>query len=228
MAKWNNLYNYYEYVVCSYEVDESIWLPSESTDQLLFALLHVCIVKVFPEKECWSVSASNNNSIKCLTCKRITSITKVKGWHFIFNWITNVLNSITKAPGGGGALPYVGGYQVPVNRPPFFTPILHPMTPFFYSVHTQWPLFSTFVPHFTWKLQIFCALRAHFVKFNDFVAISTENLQILPWNCIFAHWMTHIFGSPHQKSPHFFGAHTEWPPFFDDILHRMPPIFVLQ
>ena len=31
----------------------------------------------------------------------------------------------------GGALPYVGGYQVPVSRPPFFTPTLHPMTPFF-------------------------------------------------------------------------------------------------
>ena len=39
---------------------------------------------------------------------------------------------------GGGALPYVGGYQVLVNRLLYFTPTLHPMTPFFfYSVHTQ-------------------------------------------------------------------------------------------
>ena len=50
--------------------------------------------------------------------------------------------STTRCPiemgfGPGGALPYVGGYQVRVNRPPFFMPTLHPMTPFFYSVHTQ-------------------------------------------------------------------------------------------
>ena len=93
---------------------------------------------------------------------------------------------------GGGALPYVGGYQVPVNRPPFFTPILHPMTPFFH-----------FCIKFYIKIANFCALRAHFEKFNVFVAILTENLQILHWNCIFAHWMTPFFGSPHQKSPHF-------------------------
>ena len=61
-----------------------------------------------------------------------------------------------------------------------------------------------------------------------FVAILRENLQILPWNCIFVHWMSPIFESPHQKSPHFFGAHTEWPPFFYEILHRMPPIFALR
>ena len=119
-------------------------------------------------------------------------------------------------------------YQVPVNRPPFLTPTLHPMTPLFYSVHTQWPPFSHFCIKFYIKIANFCALCPHFEKFNDFVAILTENLQILPWNCIFAHWMTPIFGSPHQKSPHFFGAHTEWPPFFDEILHRMPPIFVFR
>ena len=129
---------------------------------------------------------------------------------------------------GGGALPYVGGYQVPVNRPPFFMPTLHPMTPFFHSVHTHWPPFFHFCIKFYIKIANFCALCAHFEKFNDFVAILTGNLQILPWNCTFAHWMTPISGSPHQKSPHFFGAHTEWPPFFDEILHRMPPIFVLR
>ena len=82
--------------------------------------------------------------------------------------------------------------------------ILHPMTPFFYSVHTQWP------PFFHAN---FCVLRAHFEKFKDFVAILAENLQILPWNCIFAHWMTPIFGSPHQKNLFF------WCP------HRMTPFF---
>ena len=129
---------------------------------------------------------------------------------------------------GGGALPYVVGYQVPVNRPPFFTPILHPMTPFFYSVHTQWPPFFHFCIKFYIKIANFWARRAHFEKFNDFVAILKENLQILPWNCIFPHGMTPILGSPHQKSPRFFGTHTEWPPFFDEILHWMPPIFVLR
>ena len=89
-------------------------------------------------------------------------------------------------------------------------------------------LFFHFGIKFYIKIANFCALRAHFEKFNDFVAILTENLQNLPWNCIFAHWMTPIFGSAHQKSPHFFGAHTEWPPFFDEILHRMPPIFILR
>ena len=54
----------------------------------------------------------------------------------------------------GGALPYVDGYQLPVFRPTFFMPILHPMTPFFYSVHTQWPPFSAFVLNFTYKLHI--------------------------------------------------------------------------
>ena len=119
-----------------------------------------------------------------------------------------------------GALPYVGGYQVPVNRPPFFTPTLHLMTPFFHSVHTQWPPFFHFCIKFYIKIANFCALRAHFEKCNDFVTILTKNLQILPWNCTFAHWMTPISGSPRQKSPHFFfffffDAHTEWPPFFD-------------
>ena len=100
--------------------------------------------------------------------------------------------------------------------------------PFFYSVHTQWPPFFHFCIKFYVKIANFSALRAHYEKFNDFVAILTENLQILPWICIFAHWMTTLFGSPHQKSPHFFAAHTEWPAFFDEILHWMLPNFVLR
>ena len=102
------------------------------------------------------------------------------------------------------------------------------MTPFFYSVHTQWPPFFHFCIKFNIKIANFARFARIFEKFDDFVGILTENLQILPWNCNFAHWMTPIFGSPHQKSPHFFGAHTEWPPFFDEILHWMPPIFVLR
>ena len=115
---------------------------------------------------------------------------------------------------GGGALPYVGGYQVPVNRPPFFTQILHPMTPFFYSVHTQWPPFFHFCIKFYPKIAFFCSLCAHFEKFNDFVAILIEILQILPYNCIFAHRMTPIFGESTPNKPPFF-----WCP------HRMTPSF---
>ena len=37
--------------------------------------------------------------------------------------------------------------------------------------------------------------------------------------------MTPIFGVHIKKEPISFGAHTEWPPFFNEILHRMPPAF---
>ena len=100
-----------------------------------------------------------------------------------------------------------------------------PNDPLFYSVHTQWPPFFHFCIKFYIKIANFCALLAHFEKFNDFVAILKANSQILPWNCIFAHWMTPIFGSPHPKSPHFFGAHTEWPPFFWRNLTPNAPYF---
>ena len=61
---------------------------------------------------------------------------------------SNVMLSNVSVP-GGGALPYVGGYQVPVNRPPFLTPILHPMTPFFIRFTPNDPLFPTFESNFT-------------------------------------------------------------------------------
>ena len=122
--------------------------------------------------------------------------------------------------GPGGALPYVGGYQVPVNRPPFFTPILHPMTPFFYSVHIQWPPFFQFCIKFYIKSANFCALCTHFEKSNDFVAILTENLQILPWNCILhAEWPPFLW--VHTKK----GAHTKWPPFFLTKFYTECPYF---
>ena len=75
------------------------------------------------------------------------------------------------------------------------------------------------------KIINFSALRVHFEKFNDFEAILKGNLQILPWNCIFAHGMTPIFGSPHQKKPPFFW----WPhwmtPFFRRNLTLNAPYF---
>ena len=62
--------------------------------------------------------------------------------------------------GGGGAIPCVGGYQVPVNRPPFFTQILHPMTPFFIQSTPNDPLFSTFVPNLHKNCKFLHASRA--------------------------------------------------------------------
>ena len=98
------------------------------------------------------------------------------------------------------------------NDPLFlFSP--QPMTPFF-------PLLYQILH----KIANFCALRAHFEKFNDFVAILTENLQILPWNCIFAHWMTPIFGSPNQKSPLFL-VPTPNDPLFSTKSYTERPLF---
>ena len=133
------------------------------------------------------------------------------------NWFHDTGHHVARTSGRikpGGALPYVGGYQVPVNRTPFFTPILHPMTPFFIQFTPNEPLFPLLYQILHKKYANFCALRAHFEKFNDFVAILKGNSQILPWNCIFAHWMIPIFGSPHQKKAPFF-----WCP------HRMTPFF---
>ena len=49
----------------------------------------------------------------------------------------------------GGALPYVGGYQVPVNRPLFLHCPYTQWPPFFIQSTPSDPLFSTFVSNFT-------------------------------------------------------------------------------
>ena len=100
-----------------------------------------------------------------------------------------------------------------------------PNDPLFYSVHTQWPPFFHFCIQFYIKIANFCALRTHFEKFNDFVAILTENFQILPWICIFAHWMTPIFVSPHQKKSPFFWCPHRMIPFFRRNLTPNAPYF---
>ena len=113
----------------------------------------------------------------------------------------------------GGALPCVGGYQVPVNRPPFFTPILHPMTPFFYSVHTQWPPFFHFCIKFYIKIAHFCALRAHFEKFNNFCGNLNRKFANFALKLHFCTLNDPHFWESTSESPHFLGAHTEWPLF---------------
>ena len=109
-----------------------------------------------------------------------------------------------------GGTPICRGYQVPVNRPPFLRQSYNQWPPFF-SVHTQWPHFFHFCIKFYIKIANFCALREHFEKFNDFVAILTENLQILPWNCICT-----------LNDPHFWESTPKKPPFFW-CPHRMTP-----
>ena len=108
---------------------------------------------------------------------------------------------------------------------PFFYADPTPNDPLFYSVHTQWPPFFHFCMKFYMKIANFLRASAHFEKFNDFVAILTENLQILPWTCIFAHWITPIFGSPQQRSPHFFWCPHQMIPFFRRNLTPNAPNF---
>ena len=85
---------------------------------------------------------------------------------------------------------------------PLFLRRSYTQWPLFYSVHTQWPPFY----HFCIKFYIKIA------KFNDFVAILTENLQILPWNL---HFCT-------LNDPHFWESTPKKPPFFW-CPHRMNP-----
>ena len=82
---------------------------------------------------------------------------------------------------GGGALPYVGGYKMPVNRPIFYTD-LSPNDPFF-------PQYTPNDPFFPLSYQIlqtnckFSRASSAFEKFSNF-NIEFANLA---WNCIFAH-----------------------------------------
>ena len=97
--------------------------------------------------------------------------------------------------------------------PFFFSP--HPMTPFFpllyQSSHVQ---ITNFHAYFR-NLQILLYYNINFANFGLKLHFCTLNDP--------------HFGGPHQKNPFFFffffWAHTEWPPFFNEILHRMPPTF---
>ena len=100
------------------------------------------------------------------------------------------------------------------------TPILHQMTPFFVQSTPKDPVFPLLyqILHTNCK---FSQPRAHFEKLYNLAAILTYNLQILAWNCIFAHWMIPFW------RVHTIGAHTEWPPFFWRNITPNVPTFVL-
>ena len=116
----------------------------------------------------------------------------------------------------GGGHPYIGGYRLPI---PFFTLILHPMTPFFLQSTPNNPLFSTFVKYCTYKRDF----RVFWKKIINFTAIQYKFAHF----CMKLHFCTlndlHFLKSTPIKTPFlYFGAHTEWPPFFIEILHLMP------
>ena len=67
------------------------------------------------------------------------------------SWITCECTTWYKNPaGGGGALPYVGGYQVPVNRPPFL-----------YFFCSLWCLFHLNLYHACMRLCYWAVLKKH-------------------------------------------------------------------
>ena len=122
------------------------------------------------------------------------------------------IHEYTKSP---GALPYVGGYQVPVIRPPFYAD-LRPNDPFLFSPHPM-ALFFHFCSIFYIQIanfQMFCA-----------------RFEIEVSHCIFAQRMTPILAvfweSTTKKIPFSWCLH-EMTTFFDEIFHRMPPSFDLR
>ena len=142
---------------------------------------------------------------------------------FFFGAGDLLLNVKTNTPGGGHSHMSVDIKCLSID--PLFYADPTPNDPLFYSVHTLWPPFFHFCIKFYIKIANFCALSPHFEKFNDFVAILTENLQILPWNCIIAHWMTPIFWESTPKKPPFFLVLTPNDPLFRRNLTLNSPFF---
>ena len=135
---------------------------------------------------------------------------------------------------GGGALPYVGRYHLPSLWPHFFRKILHPLTLFFITVHTQCrplPLFSIF-----WrKISNFSRASRAFQKFCQFLVEKGE--FSLKFDKIYTEWR-HFLGSSHQERPNFFGSYTNDPdfstkPYTDCLLflfsgRHIPVTFILE
>ena len=102
------------------------------------------------------------------------------------------------------------------NDPPFFLSP-HPMTPFFplsyQFLHTNCKCLCA--SRAFWEIYKFCSnFNIRFAKFGLKLHFCTLNDP--------------QFWESTSKRSHFFGAHTEWSPFFNKILHPMPPTFVLQ
>ena len=97
---------------------------------------------------------------------------------------------------------------------PFFSQILHSMTPLSLQSTPNDPLFKNFIV----KFQIF---YVHFKIFANFqlkrVNLHSNLTKVTPNDASF--WEVHT-----KNGPIFFESHTQWPPFCYEILHRMPPV----
>ena len=119
---------------------------------------------------------------------------------------------------GWGTLPYVDRYHLPVLWPPLFPKSYTQGPRSFPTVHTSWSLFFS---KFQLKASGFSRTSRAFSKFCQFSAEKGDFFAQI-WQNV--HQMTPYLGSLHQKGP-FFRSHTQWPPFFYEILHRIHPCF---
>ena len=127
----------------------------------------------------------------------------------------------------GEPLPYVGGYQVPVNRPPFLRWSHIQGPPFFLSPHPMTPFFPLSYQILHTNCKCSRALRA-FWEIYKLCRNFNINLLILARNCIFAHLMTPIFWSPHQKRSHFFWSPHGMTPFFSTKSYSECPLLLFS
>ena len=107
---------------------------------------------------------------------------------------------------------------------PFYTPILHLMTPPFLSPYSIFPFFPPLYQILHKNCTFSRALRAFWeiYKFCGNFNIKFANFGL---KLHFSHWMTPIFGSPHQKRSIFWGGGSPhgMTPFFQRIIHWMLP-----
>ena len=120
---------------------------------------------------------------------------------------------VTYKRGSRGALRYVGGYQVPVNRPLFYADPTPNDPLFLFSPHPMTPLFPLLyqILHKNCK---FCALRVHFEKFKDFLWQFKQKI------CKFC--LENAFCT--LNDPHFWESTPKKPTFFR-CPQRMTPFF---
>ena len=108
---------------------------------------------------------------------------------------------------------------MPVNKPPLLCRSYIQWPLFFIQSTPNDPLFPLLYQILHTNCKFLCASHT-FEKFNNFEAILTWNLQILAWNCIFAHWMT----TP-KKTQIVFWVPTPNDPLFSTKSYTERPLF---
>ena len=106
-------------------------------------------------------------------------------------------------PRNGGALPYVGGYRLPVISPLFYAELTQ-RPPFFLHLWRIWHKSFKSLARFarTW------------IILKNSIAIFHQNLQIVTWNCVFTHLIAQIFWELTQKKDPLFEPTPKDPLFF--------------